>query len=418
MSSNRNQLKNKSLEIGIFHLGFFFSGGGEKLVLEEAAGLSKLGHKVSIYVPVIDKKSCFPELIKKAQVHSLFFPPSFSFPLRDFIAIFGSVILTPFRFFQFSKYDVFLGANQPGPLICYCLSLLLRKPYVIYLAQPTRLIYPRRVDLEAGFGKGSFNLFFYLARLFQPFIKLADKISIKSANAILVNGSYMAKIISKVYGVKVITCPAGCYPQRKIISQIERQKGIIKIGKLLIKKPYLLLTNRHYPQKKFEYAIETLARIKDKFPRISLVITGAPTKYTGELMKLIQKYGLRKRIHFTGLVSEKEITKLYSQAVLYLYTSPEEDFGMGVIEAMAVGTPVVAWDNAGPKTTVVNGETGYLATRNSLVDFTSKVSRLLADPQLAMSFGLAGQQRSRKFSYKVHHQILAKTLTAVVKDRG
>lgn len=96
------------MKIAIFHLGFFFSGGGEKLVLEEAFDLTKRGHEVALFAPVVDKKACFPDLIKKAKVHSLFFPFSFNFPLRDFLAIFGAVFLTPFTFWRFAKFDVFL----------------------------------------------------------------------------------------------------------------------------------------------------------------------------------------------------------------------------------------------------------------------------------------------------------------------
>ncbi|MFC1625958.1 hypothetical protein ACFL1Q_02875, partial [Patescibacteria group bacterium] len=65
----------QKLKIAIFHLGFFFSGGGEKLVIEEASGLTKRGHQVDIYAPVIDKKKCFPDIIGKIKTHSLF--PSF-----------------------------------------------------------------------------------------------------------------------------------------------------------------------------------------------------------------------------------------------------------------------------------------------------------------------------------------------------
>ena len=56
-------MKRKKLKIAIFHLGFFFSGGGEKLVLEEAEELIKRGHDVSLFAPVIDRIDCFPDII-------------------------------------------------------------------------------------------------------------------------------------------------------------------------------------------------------------------------------------------------------------------------------------------------------------------------------------------------------------------
>ena len=64
----------KKLKIAIFHLGFFFSGGGEKLVLQEALGLTKRGHEVSLFAPVVSKKDCFPDLTKNVKINSLFSP--------------------------------------------------------------------------------------------------------------------------------------------------------------------------------------------------------------------------------------------------------------------------------------------------------------------------------------------------------
>ena len=48
------------MKIAVFHLGFFYSGGGEKLILEEIRGLRALGHKVNCYAPYVDREECFP----------------------------------------------------------------------------------------------------------------------------------------------------------------------------------------------------------------------------------------------------------------------------------------------------------------------------------------------------------------------
>lgn len=379
-------------------------------MLEEARGLAKKGHEVTLFAPVVDKKDCFPDLIREVRVHSLFFPCVLKFPLRDFLAIAGSVFLTPLTFWRFLKFDIFLGANQPGPLICFFLSKILRKPYVIYLAQPTRLLYPRQVDLRQGFGKRAFDVFFWLTRYFRPLVAWLDRTSIRGAGTVLVNGDYMAGVISQVYGVGVVVCPAGCYPQKKIRQYRDRLRGKIRLQNKVLQKPFLLLTNRHYRQKRFDYAIRALAKVKEDFPRLRLVITGAASDYTQELKNLAVKLGLEKRVKFVGLVSEKELEDLYSEAVLYLYPSPEEDFGMGVIEAMAAGTPVVAWNRAGPTVTVRDGETGYLARPCELKDFAGRIRKLVKEPKLAAQFGQAGRKRAALFSYGNHLRILEREM--------
>lgn len=404
-------MNKKKLKIAVFHLGFFFSGGGEKLVLEEAGELMKRGWDVSLFAPVVDKEDCFPDIIKRFKVHSLFFPFSFNFPLRDFISIAGAVFLTPLTFFRYIKYDVFFGANQPGPLICFLLSKILKKPYVIYLAQPTRLLYPRKIDLEKGFGKGSFDIFFFLTHLFRPIVLFLDRVSIQKADKVLINGEYMAGIIQKVYGVKGVVCPAGCYFKEEPAFYKERWNGELKIDNEVIKKPYILVTNRHFPQKRLDYAIKSLVRVRRKYKGISLVITGASTVYTQELKTLVKKLGLEEEVLFTGLVSEKNLSKLYSQAVIYLYTSPEEDFGMGIIEAMAAGVPVVAWDNAGPSTTVINNKTGFLVKPCLLGEFAKKIVFLLQQRDINIKMGKNGIKRVKEnYTYKKHSDILEEVL--------
>lgn len=398
--------KNKKLKIAIFHLGFFFSGGGEKLVLKEALGLKKRGHQVDLFAPVVDKKKCFPDLIKKVKVKPLFWGSWFYFPLRDLIAITGAVFLTPLTWWKYRDYDVFFGANQPGPLICYLLSKILKKPYVIYIAQPTRVLYPRKVDKETGFGKGSFNVLYLLAKELKPVIKYLDKISIVSADRVVVNGKYAGKIIEKTYGVKVVSCPAGTEVGFKRLKVKDR-----------LKEPYLLVTNRHFPQKKFEYAIRALKALEKGYPELKLVITGAFTRYTDNLKQLVEKLRIKEKVEFVGLVGEKRLNRLYSQALVYLYTSPEEDFGMGIIEAMAHSLPVVAFNQGGPTETVVNNKTGYLVKVNDQSDFIAKLKSLLKNPNLIVRMGENGLKRAEKFSYERHNDQLTKMLKQVIINR-
>ena len=387
-------MKRKKLKIAIFHLGFFFSGGGEKLVLEEAEELIKRGHDVSLFAPVIDRIDCFPDIIKRIEVQSLFFPFSFNFPLRDFVSIVGAIAFTPLTFFRFKKYDVFFGANQPGPLICFFLSKLLNKPYIIYLSQPTRLLYPRKVDLEKGFGKGSFNVFYLITKIFRPLIFHLDKISIRGANTILSNGEYMKNIIEEVYHIETISCPAGCHMQGKSY----KEKRIT---------PFILTTNRHFPQKRLDYAILFLKEIIKIYPQILLVITGATTAYTQKLKNLVKKFKLDNKVVFTNLISEKKLKNLYSKATVYIYTSPEEDFGMGIIEAMGAGTPVIAWKKAGPATTIINGKTGYLITPYKKQEFINKIILLIKDKKKNILMGKQAKIHVNKnYTFAKHNDIL------------
>lgn len=410
----------KKLKIATFHLAFIYSGGGERLVLEEARGLRRLGHDVMIFTPVINREKCFPDVINEFSIKT-FIPhiPMF-IPGHESFQVLLTCVLAPFFAFKFRNFDVILAANQPSPWIAFFVKKFYKVPYVSYLAQPTRFLYPRKVDNQTGLvfsKKATTSLSAKLMERFKKFIFWADRVSIKASNVVLANGEHARKMLEKTYGIKAISCPAGAYPAKQIRSIKERLRGNLVINKRRLTKPYLLITNRHFPQKRFEFAILTLAVLLKDFPNLSLVITGAETDYTREIKALAKRLNLNAKVIFLGLVPEMNLGKLYSNAVAYLYTAPEEDFGMGIIEAMAHGTPVVAWNNAGPSKIIQDGETGLLAKPYNLSDFTDKVTRILSDQKLAEKLSKQGWEIvKKKFSYESHVQSLEKRF--MIEARG
>jgi glycosyltransferase involved in cell wall biosynthesis len=405
MTENEN-IQKRGLSIALFHFGFFYSGGGEKLVLEEVRGLRKMGHEVTCFAPYVDRRRCFPDWPEIKEIIALLPAPPQWLPLSHAIWVLLCCLFIPLMALRFRDFDVLFGANQPAPWFSYVLAKILDKPYVIYLAQPFRLLHPREADLENGLRIQDGDQLFvrFLTKVAARIINWADRISVQSADIILTNGEYVSKWIKGIYGVDSVICAAGCHP----LDYVEldygcRRSGSLRVNGFTIPKPYILLTNRHSPMKRFEYGLWALKSVIREFPNISLVITGQPTHYTSQLRYLVDTLGLEQKVIFVGLVNESDLIRLYSEAIIYIYTSPQEDFGMGIIEAMAAGTPVVAWRRAGPTVTVLDNETGYLVTPYDSQEFAEKMKVIVSNPQLAERMGRAGHQRAiEKFSY-VHH---------------
>ena len=86
---------------------------------------------------------------------------------------------------------------------------------------------------------------------------------------------------------------------------------------------------------------------------------------------------------------------------------------MGIVEAMGVGTPVVAWDNGGPTVTVRDGVTGFLVEPYDTEAFAERLLRLVTCPQVAERMGRASHRRARQFfSYERHVRLLERLLLA------
>ena len=407
--------KNKKPKIAFFHCSFVYSGGRERIAIEGVLGLRKKGYKVDLFAPAIDLDNCYPDLLKKANPKPILFSFPEWIPFRDAIDMGISSLLMPFLIFKFLKYDIFIGENQPGVWFAWVCSKLLKKPYIIYLNQPNRMVYPRSIDVQTGWSiNKNFILLYRLIRPIKPIVWYLDKVSTREANFMTVNGHYIGNIISTIYGKEFIECPAGCdpFPHGTLkISKDKYYKGKLKINEFEFEKPYILLTNRHYPQKRFDYAISALAYVVKSQPQTKLVITGSFTNITDEWKLLAKKLKVEKSIVWLGEVDDLQMAVLYENAAVYVYTAPNEDYGMGIVEAEEFGVPVVAWKRGGPTVTVEDNKTGLLAKPYDVKDFADKIIWLLSNPEERVEMGkMAHKHVQENFTWERHVQVLEKAV--------
>src|SRR3989344_3878118 len=342
---NKAAPQRRGKKVAIFHCGFIYSGGGERIVIEEALGLKKRGFEVIVRTPTLNPTRCYPDLLPNIDAQTLLPPLLPNFSYKYALQMVATSVLAPLLAFQYRDTDVFIGANQPGAWLAYCMAKVLNKPYLVYLNQPNRLLYPREVDRENGWvTETSYEFLAKVIHFLRPVIKIIDDLSFGQANVKLVNGSYIAGLVESIYQFKTVNCPAGAHPQAeiKLAKEGTAFHGQCHIGKFALNKPYILLTNRHDPQKKFEYAIEAMKLVKTRYPKVKLIIPGPFTRHTPQLLALVRKRRLSAHVLFLGQISESDLQRLYQHAAVYIYTAPQEDFGIGPLEAGAWAVPTVA----------------------------------------------------------------------------
>lgn len=393
------------LRIAIFHLGFFYSGGGEKLVLAQTRELRARGHQVQLYAPIVDPVACFPDLLAEVRPRPLLrrFPNVAG--VGDGLTLLAAAVLAR-RLTRAIAADVYLGANQPGAWLARAAARQHGRRYVVYLNQPNRLLHARAVDLEARslIIKRDFFLLDTAASLGRPLLNILDRRSVRDAAIRLGDGAYMTGVLESHYGGAWRSVPAATVPQPvEPRDQGARASGTVRIGRRTIARPFILLTNRHYPQKRFEYMLPVIAAVRAAVPGATLVITGSDTAYTDRLRAEVAARGLRRAVRFMGLVTEAELRALYAAAAVYVYPSPDEDFGMGLVEAMGHGTPVVAWDRSGPTGIITDGRDGYRIPLADTDAFAAAVLALVADPALRERVGRAAWRTAvARFSFAAH----------------
>ena len=417
VGGRRRAREGRARRIAVFHCGFTYSGGGERIVIEEVLGLRRRGYEVECYAPTVDQSRCYPDLIGDVRVRTFLPQLPRWFPFREAVQMAATSLLMPLYAWRFRGVDAIVGCNQPSAWIAWWAARLMDVPYLVYLNQPNRLVYPRSIDRETGWvANADYRLLAAIVLRAMRFVAWADRRSVQEADQLLVNGNYIGDIIRRTYRREAIDCPAGCHVASSgfPLPTEERFSGGLTINGYPIRRPYVLLTNRHYPQKRFDLTIRAMAEVRQRHPRVQLVIPGPATSHTDSLKALVVELGLSDAVLFLGPIAEAELQKLYQGAAVYVYPAPEEDFGMGVIESMAKGVPVVAWNQAGP-TVTVGPDTGYLAEPLVVSDYAAGISRLLDDPIENQATGGRAFEWARQFDWERHLDTLESAVLEVAR---
>jgi glycosyltransferase involved in cell wall biosynthesis len=109
------------------------------------------------------------------------------------------------------------------------------------------------------------------------------------------------------------------------------------------------------------------------------------------IQKTILQRGMRDTIAFRGRVSN--VAEYLTASDVLLSTAGQEGLPKGVMEAMAAGLPVVAYDIRGCNDLVVDGETGFLVPFGDVHGLTDKLAWLAQHPDERCHMGEAGRKR-------------------------
>lgn len=162
--------------------------------------------------------------------------------------------------------------------------------------------------------------------------------------------------------------------------------------------PYLLFLGRLEYRKGLMDAIEVFRRVSQSNSEIKLVIAGdGPLRKQAEAK--ISSYNL-DNVLFTGMVSDFEKWELMTHAKIYLAPALfGESFGIVLLEAMIVGTPVVGYANPGYKSVITGCFDEQFVEPGRIEKLESVVSELLKDEKKLLKLSQKGLDCSKKFSW-------------------
>ncbi len=226
----------------------------------------------------------------------------------------------------------------------------------------------------------------------------------RDADLVIAECPQDARDLEDLYGadpqrLRVVPCgydpalfrPIGQREARSRLGLDPHERIVLQVGRLV-------------PRKGVDTVISAIALLRDRhnlFVRL-LVVGGAERRpdrtrdpELARLMDLVDSLRLGDRVTFIGRRDRKELRDLYGAADIFVSTPWYEPFGITPVEAMACGVPVIGSAVGGIKSTVADGETGYLVPPRDPEALADRMARCYEQPGLLPVLGRLAERRAK-----------------------
>ncbi len=315
-------------KIAIVH-DWLTTAGGAELVVE---ALHTLFPKAPIYTSVYDPKAV--PALKNADVRTTYLQEKLPKPLRFKHTLWPTARARAFRALDLSEFDIIISSSSAE-------AKAVRKTrpdqvHIAYIHTPIRYYWSHYEEFRREFRFGAFTPFI---RPFIPFLvkqmRKKDLASIPGIDIMIANSTVTQQRIKEYYGRASTVVYPPVSVDRFTPPPKTHRSGYIIWG-------------RHVPYKRFDLAIKAANEL------------GAPLTIVGSGPDTDRLKSLAgPTVTFTGRVSDEKLIELAQSAKAFLFPG-EEDFGIAAVEALAAGTPVIAYAKGGALDIVQDGESGVL----------------------------------------------------------
>lgn len=158
-------------------------------------------------------------------------------------------------------------------------------------------------------------------------------------------------------------------------------------------RPLVVCAARLEPEKGLETLVAAMQAVRQTQPQAVCLIAGDGSQHE-QLQAQIEREKLGDNVRLIGF--QDDVLSLVGAADVFVLSSLSEPFGLAIIEAMALGKPVVATRSGGPLEIVADGESGVLVAPSSSAEMAQALLRLLGDEDERNRMGQAARRRYAK----------------------
>lgn len=340
---------NKHPKVAIIHDWLTTMGGAEPTVL----AIHKLFPHAPLYTSVYDREAM--PAFKDVDVRTTYLQSRLPKALRYKHILWPTLRAKAFRKLDLSDFDILISSSSAE-------AKAIRKTrpgqiHIAYIHTPPRYYWSHYEEFRREFKFGIFTPFIKpVIPYFVKKMRTLDRAATKDIDVFIANSTVTQQRI-KTYYNKPSTI---IHPPVQVAKFTPPPKGA---------RSGFILWGRHVPYKRFDLAIQACNQLG-----VPLTIIG-----TGPDSNRLKRLA-GPTITFTGRIPDDELVQRAQQAEAFLFPN-EEDFGIAAVEALAAGTPVIAYKKGGALDIVQEGETGLFFTEqtvDSLVDALQRFKKLRA----------------------------------------
>ena len=210
---------------------------------------------------------------------------------------------------------------------------------------------------------------------------------------------FVAQDLLKRYQLdRVVGIPLALDPSLAVGTDVARRLVDRVRLKYRLDEPFLYYPANGWRHKDHETLLRAFQIIREKRRDVKLVLTGWPFDVMDRLRPMFENFDEARAVRHLGYVDRRDTIGLYAASSAMVFPSRFEGFGLPLLEAMSVGTPIVCSPVASiPE---VAGDVALYVDPGQPAALASAVLRVLEDDILRERLVAAGRKRVRQFSFE------------------
>ncbi|NEP53788.1 MAG: glycosyltransferase [Moorea sp. SIO3C2] len=222
----------------------------------------------------------------------------------------------------------------------------------------------------------------------QIYLNVIERANLKNSQALhLTSWQEQQEVSSLNLNVPTFVLPHGISIPPTIPDARQRLREHFKLP---ANEPIILFLSRLHRKKGLDYLIPALSKLTDHRFTFVLAGSGSP-EYESEIKSLLETSNICERTHIAGFVQGEIKDLLIQGSDLFALTSHSENFGVAVLEALAVGLPVLVTPGVALASVVEKHQLGYVRDLD-VKAIASGIENYLTNPQQAKEMGTRARQ--------------------------